>query len=254
MSFVDIDRRDGVALIRMSRPKSNALNREMVGEIGSALREIETDTTLRSMVLTSACPGFFSAGFDMQEVFAYSRAEMRAFWIDFSNLYLKLHGFPMPVVGALPGHTFAGGIILAFACDVRLMLTGRYGLAVSGINLGVPLPETAMRLAALAVGMGHARHLFLTGETITPKRAKSIGLISSLHETPGELLDEAERRARELGNKAPNAYRTIHRMFDDLAGKIPHTVDEAEVDCFITHWFSPEAEKHKALIRAKITD
>ena len=41
---------------------------------------------------------------------------------------------------------------------------------------------------------------------------------------------------------------------DDLAGKIPHTVDEAEVDCFITHWFSPEAEKHKAVIRAKITD
>lgn len=254
MSLVEIDRRDGVAIIRMSRPKSNALNREMVGEIDAALREIETDTTVRAIVLTSDCPDFFSAGFDVNDVFAYDRAEMRAFWLDFSNLYLKLHGFPIPVVGALPGHTFAGGIILAFACDVRIMLAGRYGLAVSGINLGVPLPESAMRLAALAVGIGHARHLFQTGETITPKRAKNIGLVTSLHETPGELLNEAERRARELGAKAPNAYRNIRNMFDDLSGGIPNTVDEAEADRFIDHWFSPEAEKYKARIRAKVND
>src|ERR1035441_8803263 len=138
------------------------------------------DDSVRGLVLASGRPRFFSGGFDIREVFTYDRDGMAAFFGRFIDLYESLYGFPKPVVAALSGHTFAGGAILAIACDFRIMAEGDFGFALNEINLGLALSPTIRRMLADAVGVARVREVLLFGEPLTPARALEIGLVREL--------------------------------------------------------------------------
>jgi enoyl-CoA hydratase/carnithine racemase len=251
MSLVNSDRRGAVCVISMNRPKANTLNAALVREWWVAFQDAQADGSVRAVVLTSALNGYFSVGLDVREVFDYDRERMARFWLEFVDLYEGIYQFPKPVVGALRGHTFAGGIILALACDVRVIARGEFGLGVSGINLGLALPRGVMNMAINAMGHGHARRLFLTGETIDPETALAMGLVHELA-APSETLDRAVARAADLGEKSPEAFRTIHRMFDELSGRDEIESDSVQLDRFLDAWFSADAIAHRVRVRERI--
>jgi len=124
----------------------------MLAEIGAALSQAQSDVSIGAIVLASASPNFFSAGFDVREVFAYDRDAMTEFFGDFLGLVERVADFPKPVVAAIGGHCFAAGAILVLACDFRVMAAGKYGYALNEINLGLPLPEGIVRLVIAAAG------------------------------------------------------------------------------------------------------
>lgn len=251
MPLVASESRGAVRIVTMDRPKANPLNDALVTELAAAIHDAREDATVRAVVLNSALDGYFSVGFDLREVFDYDRDHMAAFWTRFVNLYEGLYDFPKPIVAALTGHTFAGGIILALAADVRVMARGPFGLGVSGINLGLALPRGVMNMAINAIGPGHARRLFLTGETISPETALCMGLVHEL--TPPEnTLDRAVARAEDLGQKSPAAFRAIHRMFDELSGRDQLESDGARLDTFLETWFSDDAVAYRNRVRDRI--
>jgi len=252
VKFVRIRDHGDVRVLAMDRPKANALHEGLVRDLSAALRDARDSAKTRAIVLTSAHDGYFSVGFDVREVFDYDRERMLAFWGDFIDLYESLDQFPKPVVGALPGHTFAGGIILALTCDFRVMAQGPFGLGVSGINLGIPLPLGVMNMAINTVGPGHARRIFLSGETISPERAYEIGLVQALA-PPADLQSSAIALAESLAAKSPAAYRAIHSMFDALAGAAAIGSDKDRLDDFVHWWFSDEAKTYRAKVRAQVS-
>jgi enoyl-CoA hydratase/carnithine racemase len=235
----------------MNHAKANAITESLVTDLAAEFGRARDDDAVRAVVLASACDGYFSVGLDVREVFDYGRDRMARFWVAFVDLYEGMYDFPKPVIAALNGHTFAGGIILALACDVRVMARGAHGLGVSGINLGLALPRGVMNMAINAVGHGHARRLFLTGETITPETAHAMGLVHDLVE-PGETLARACSRAEDLGAKSPEAFRKIHRMFDELSGRGELDSDKAQLELFLDTWFSDAAVATRARVRGRI--
>lgn len=251
MALVHSEQRGAVRIVTMDRPKANSLNESLVDNLTAAFDATRADASTRAVVLTSAFDKYFSVGLDVNEVFDYGRDRMAAFWVRFVDLYEGIYDFPKPVIAALTGHTFAGGIILALACDVRLMARGPHGLGVSGINLGLALPRGVMNMAINAVGHGHARRLFLTGETIDPDSALSMGLVHELA-APTELLARAVDRAGDLGQKSPDAFQKIHRMFDELSGRNDIPSDKSNLDQFLETWFSPEAAANRQRARERI--
>jgi enoyl-CoA hydratase/carnithine racemase len=251
MSLVLTEDRGAVRILSMNNPKANPLNESLVDGLRVEFNRARSDASIRAVVLTSALDGYFSVGLDVREVFDYPRDRMGRFWVAFVELYEGIYDFPKPVVAALTGHTFAGGIILALACDVRVMARGAHGLGVSGINLGLALPRGVMNMAINAVGHGHARRLFLTGETINPEMALSMGLVHELTDRT-ELLSRTVARAAELGEKSPDAFRTIHRMFDELSGRSELESDKANLDRFLETWFSPAAVATREAVRSRI--
>ncbi len=251
MSLVQSETRGAVRIVSMNHPKANTITEALVSELAAEFDRARDDDAVRAVVLASACEGYFSVGLDVREVFDYDRARMARFWVAFVELYEGIFNFPKPVIAALNGHTFAGGIILALACDVRVMARGAHGLGVSGINLGLALPRGVMNMAINAVGHGHARRLFLTGETITPETAHTMGLVHDLVDA-GETLDRACRRAEDLGGKSPDAFRKIHRMFDELSGRTELESDKAQLDRFLDTWFSDAAVANRARVRDRI--
>jgi enoyl-CoA hydratase/carnithine racemase len=250
MKFIQHQTDGPIALVTLARPKANALNLAMVREIASALGDASADAGVHAIVLSSAIPKFFSAGFDVNEVFEYSREEMARFLSSYGELVHQLHHFPKPTVAALPGHTFAGGAILALACDFRAMAEGEFGFALNEINVGVTLPVGIFKLLADVVGAGHARRMFLTGDPVPPARAVEIGLIDELAPA-ADMTSRAMSLARVLAQKQPAVYRAIKAVIREATGH-PASGGGLALAPPVDPWFTPEAEERKRTMRAAV--
>ena len=137
MQHIQVEREDAAAIVKLARPKANALNQRMVEELATAMEELAACSDVRAVVLGSEQPKFFSSGFDVADVFSFDRAAMHAFFGRFLDVVGRLQAFPKPTVAAVNGHAFAGGAVLALACDFRIMADGPFGFALNEINLGI---------------------------------------------------------------------------------------------------------------------
>jgi enoyl-CoA hydratase/carnithine racemase len=138
----------------------------------------------------------------------------------------------------------AGGAVLALACDIRVMAQGPFRFALNEVNLGIILPPGIVRMAVDAIGIRHARELFLSGETLMPPRALEIGLVHELTE-PEEVLQRAVARAHELAAKPVVAFAAIKRTLIEVGGHAPAGSGRAHLQTFVDHWFSPESSQRR---------
>jgi enoyl-CoA hydratase/carnithine racemase len=241
---------DGLLVVTMSRGAANPMNAEMIAELHEALA-LARAADVRGLVLASDRPKFFSAGFDVKEVFQYGREEMRDYFGSFMDLYEGLFRLLKPVVGAISGHSVAGGSVLALTCDERVMADGPFQFALNEVNLGVVLPPGLVRMAVDAIGVHEARVLFLGGEPLTPQRALAIGLASELA-PPEKVLERAVARARALSEKPAGAFRAIKRTLIDVAGHDAGGADRRHLDRFVEHWFSAESVARRQALTEKL--
>jgi enoyl-CoA hydratase/carnithine racemase len=251
MTSIRNEKKDGLLIVTMSRGKANALNAAMVEELTASVAEAAADD-VRGLVLASGCPNFFSAGFDAKEVFAYDRETMTAYFGAYIDLYDALFHLPKPVVGALSGHAMAGGAVLALACDVRVMAEGPFRFALNEINLGVVLSPGVVRMAVDAIGPRHARELFLEGESLTPARAKEIGLAAELAQ-PEKVLERAVARAHSLAEKPRGAFGIMKRTLIEVSGHPPLGSGRQHLGRFIDQWFTPECIERRQVLTLKLS-
>jgi len=250
MQHLQLDQSDGLLTIRMARPKANALNSAILAELLDAVRDAGTAPAVRGVVLASALPGIFSAGFDAHEIFGYDGDRIRAFFVRFVEVCHSILDLPKPVVAAIDGHAMAGGAILALACDLRVIGDGEYRFALNEINLGLVLSEGILQMAVAAMGASAARELILEGASIGPRRAHSIGLAAELAPSD-EALARAEVRARSLAEKPPQAFAAVKRLFRQQT-VIPLEREIGALDTFVRHWVSPESRERRDRLAAAL--
>jgi len=251
VEHIQSERDEHLLILSLARGKANALNYALVDELYTAVSAAAVDGSVRGLVLGSDRPRFFSSGFDIREVFQYDRDGMAAFFGRFIDLYESLHCFPKPVVAALSGHTFAGGAILAIACDFRIMALGDFGFALNEVNLGLALSPGIRRMLVNAVGVARAREVLLFGEPLSPVRAHEIGLVREL--APAEQVrGRAIACARFLAAKPPIAYHEIKRSLRELSGADDALGDRATLLQFLDMWFSDEARECRKEVAARV--
>jgi len=251
MEHIQTARDGNLSILTLSRGKANALNHASVDELCGAVAAAAADETVRGLVLASDRPRFFSSGFDIREVFTYDREGMAAFFGRFIDLYESLYHFPKPVVAALSGHTFAGGAILAIACDFRIMAEGNFGFALNEINLGLSLAPNMRRMLVNAVGLVHAREVMLLGEPLTAARALEIGLVRELAPA-ADVRERAISCARFLAAKPTAAYREIKRSLREFGEREDAPSDRATLGRFLDMWFSVEAQGARQAVAARV--
>jgi len=244
MEHIRTENAEGLLIIHMSRGKANPINDVMVEELNAAFAEAANDGSVRGVILASDRPKFFSGGFDVSEVFSYDRDTMTTFFGRFIDLYEGMIKLPKPVIAAVSGHAFAGGAVLALACDSRVMSEGNFGFALNEVNIGLVLPPGMIRMASGAVGVAKARELVLEGRPFTPAEALAAGLTSELA-APEAVLERAVARARVLSEKPPLTFGRVKRYFVEVAGLLSPGGDRQFLDRFIEHWFSPESIRHR---------
>jgi enoyl-CoA hydratase len=202
---IELDRgADGVALVRLARPPVNALDLNLVRAIDREVRRA-VDSGALGLVLTGdgSC---FSAGIDVKVAPTYD-AQQREQATDAINVMVAtISSAPVPVVAALNGHAFGGGLVIALACDLRLAARGDYKLALNEVAAGVPFPAGPLAVVRCELDPSVMRDLCLTGRSLGPEEARSLRVLDEIVD-PQALLPRA--RERVLALAAMPAYAVV---------------------------------------------
>lgn len=196
--MLELERRGGVAVLRIVHGKANALDTELCVGIADRLDALEAGPGSAAVVLTGT-GSIFSAGVDLFRVLEGGADYLAAFLPAFGRMLERLFGFPGPVLAAVNGHAVAGGFVLACACDRRLMVEEGGTVGLPELRVGIPFPRAALEIVRFATPAECLEELLYGGRTYTPREALDRGLVHGL--VPSEaLLDracaEAEERAR----------------------------------------------------------
>jgi methylglutaconyl-CoA hydratase len=212
------ERRGGVALLTLDRPGSmNAMNRQMVLELGRVGRELAGDTSLRLVVLTGAGNQAFCAGADLKERKGMSDDEVR----EQLGLYRTELGWletsPVPVVAALNGVALGGGLEMALLCDLRVAAEhALVGFPETTLGI-IPGAGGTQRLPRL-IGEARAKELILLGKRISASHALAIGLVNRVSRPGVNVLDDTLEWVRPISEGAPIAQRSALLAIDEGSG------------------------------------
>ena len=219
--LVTITIEDHVADVRLNRPdKYNALSREMFGAIIDAGKTVSADPAIRAVVLSGEGRGF-CAGLDFQGFIEMESSQNGGIDI-FSRSdespanNAQLAGYiwkqaPMPVIAALHGVAFGGGIQIALGADIRIAAPeARFSVMEIkwGIIPDMSITQTLRDLVRLDV----AKELTFTGKIVSADEAVQLGLITRICDDP---LTEALKLAREIAGKSPHAIAAAKRLLDN---------------------------------------
>ncbi|MGH2829635.1 MAG: enoyl-CoA hydratase/isomerase family protein [Actinomycetota bacterium] len=195
--MIEIENIGVVAVVRIRYGKVNALDAEVLRAITDAVREVEASPA-RAMVVTGA-GRVFSAGADLIRVLAEGKSYVEESLPILSEAFTTLFRFPRPAVAAINGHAIAGGAIIAFACDHRVMARGDATFGVAELRVGVAYPVAGLEIVRYAVGAKGLQELVYFGQNYGADEALRRGLVDELAEDDtvlGVALERAERLAR----------------------------------------------------------
>lgn len=203
-----IDARNDVVTVVMRSNLINKMNPQFFDDLHEALDRVEQEHPRLPLVLT-AYGSTFSAGLDFEDVFPrFARNdlnELEEWFARFRSSILRVFTLPRRTVAALNGHAFAGGLILALACDVRIGAAGRARFAINEVPVGIPMPGVYTEIVRHAVGTRIATEAILGGQSYDVERALQAGF---LHQVvpPEQLLEEAVRQAGVISPDCFTAY------------------------------------------------
>ncbi len=190
-------RTDGIAIITLNRPaQRNALSREIRAGLGAAWERFERDPALRVAILTGAGEQAFCAGGDLVEMV---ESGMKVPPRDLYALPYDTIELSKPTIAAVNGVAFAGGWMIAQACDL-CVASNHARFAVTEVKVGRSSPWAAPLIHMIPQRI--MMEILLTGKPISAQRAYEIGLVNRLAE-PEQLLDTALQLAAEILQGAP---------------------------------------------------
>lgn len=227
----------GIFTITINRPeKMNALNKEVIHELGAAIDEVYQNKEIKSAIITGAGEKAFVAGADITEFTGLDAAGGAALSKRGQDLvFSKIENAPKPIVAAVNGFALGGGCELAMACHFRTgSENAKFGQPE--VNLGlIPGYGGTQRLVQL-IGKGKAMELLMTGDMIKAQEALSLGLVNYIF-SQEILLAETVKILEKVQSKAPLAIQKIIGLVNEAATVSPsglkHEI-KAFGDCFAT--------------------
>ncbi|MBN9672760.1 enoyl-CoA hydratase [Roseibium aggregatum] len=193
---IRVEKRGKVGLITLDRPKAlNALNSELIAELGKALDKFEEDERIGCVVITGSEKAF-AAGADIKEMQPHSFAS--AYLTDLITPFDRVSENRKPIIAAVAGYALGGGCELAMLCDFIIAAdTAKFGQPE--ITLGViPGAGGTQRLTRF-VGKAKAMDMVLTGRMMDAEEAERCGLVSRI--VPADdLLEEALKAADKIAD------------------------------------------------------
>lgn len=206
MSYINLARHDGVALITLNRPeKFNSLTRMMIETLSEKFTAFKDDPELRAVILTGSGDRAFCSGTDINELAALNPSEASQISQHGQQLCNLIESCPVPVIAAINGLAVGGGCELALACHLRLA-TPNAGFSLPETKLGIIPGYGGTQRLPREVGQARALEIMLAGGELSAPQALQLGLLNRVTE-PGSLLTEADSLAGEISKLAPLAIR-----------------------------------------------
>lgn len=175
-----LERDDQVLRLQLARPKANIIDAEMIDALSAALSGHASDERLMAVLLDSQGP-HFSFGASVEEHLPDQCAEMLR---KINALILQMLEYPVPIVAALKGQCLGGGLELACAAS-PIVVAPDVMLGQPEISLAVIAPAASCLLPE-RIGQAQAEMMLLSGKSVDAERARKIGLVDEVSDTPTE--------------------------------------------------------------------
>jgi enoyl-CoA hydratase/carnithine racemase len=243
--------RDGpLALLRLDKPRGNAIDAALVEAILAAAADFARDDTVRGVLLCSAHPKLFCPGLDLTELEGYDAPTLQRFMLRFAEMVWALYGLSKPVVAAVSGHAVAGGCILALTADDRVIVRGAQ-IGLNEVKIGVPLPWSVTVLLRASLPPAAITAVALDGRNFSDEDAVRHGLAHAVLEAQGFEAACRERLAR-LAEKDPVGVTTTKRLLREGYLAEMKAKEAALAAEFVAAWFSPSATERRRQILASL--
>lgn len=222
---------DQITTITINRPdKLNALNKETIAQLSTAIDQAENDQNTRVIILTGSGNKAFVAGADIAEFAQFTTQQGTELAAHGQNtLFDKIENCSTPVIAAINGFALGGGLELAMASHFRIA-SDNAKLGLPEVSLGViPGYGGTQRLPQL-IGKGRAMEMIMTASMIDAVTAHTYGLVNHVV-TPTQLMDTCLKIANKIVHNSPAA---IAAAIDAInAGYIDGVNGyQTEIDCF----------------------
>ncbi len=210
MSNIITHSENGIFTITVNRPdKLNALNYQTIQDIGHAIKEAESDSKIRGIILTGSGEKAFVAGADISEFSSYSTEEAKKLSADGHKVFNSIENCSKPVIAAVNGFALGGGCELAMSCHLRVASSNaKFGQPE--VKLGViPGYAGTQRLVQL-IGKAKALELLMTADMIGAEEALQYRLVNYVT-TPEHLMDKCRELMNKIMAQSPQAIRSVIR-------------------------------------------
>jgi enoyl-CoA hydratase len=233
--------RDRAAWITINRPEvRNALDVATKEEMLDALREAEEDPEVVAVVITGAGDKSFCAGADLRMFLEMDESAARSYLVVTKGLVDRIEGLSKPVLAAVNGHAFGGGLELVLASDIAIAVEDAL-LGQTELNVGlIPGAGGTQRLPR-HVGIKRAKELVFSGRAITAKEAEELGIVNKAVPRP-EFQATVERYLDELRSKSPLLLKFAKRALN-ASFRMPFEEGMREESELFSKCFSTEDQK-----------
>lgn len=214
MSDAVILRREGtIAEVVLNNPdRHNALSAAVLDGLHAAVAQLAVDPDVRAVILHGGEARAFCAGADLKERMAMDEAQVFTTVHKTREAANGLERLPMPVIAAIHGACFGGGLELALACDIRIAAEDAQ-LGLTEVSLGIIPGAGGTQRLPRVVGVARAKELIFTAARLTAQEAERMGLVNRV--VPRDrLLAEARAVADRIAQMAPLAVRAAKRAID----------------------------------------
>jgi enoyl-CoA hydratase / 3-hydroxyacyl-CoA dehydrogenase len=220
--LVRMDVADGIATLTINRPDAmNALNEDVVGQLGEAFRKAAADPAVRGIVIAGSGNAFVAGAdirFFVRHIESKDLGRIARFTEAGQRLLREMETCPKPVVARLHGLALGGGVELALACHA-IVASPKASLAFPETGIGIYPGLGGTQRTTRRIGKGLAKWLVLTGQTIDASEALAIGLVDKV--VPYDDLDAAVAEVIAAGpvtdraeRPVPDSHRAVADFFD----------------------------------------
>ncbi len=233
--------KEGVAIITLNNPPVNAFDLQSFSDLKLIIDDLRNSPEARAAMIISSCPGFFSAGDDLNslkeidEALVKRQPEVHQLFNDFESL-------PIPTLAAINGHCLGGGLELALACDFRFMASGASRVGLPEVRLGmIPAFGGTQRLWPL-VGKSKAVEMMYKGLQLLPEEALAVGLVNQVVDEQ-ELFKVSFDYCVRLAQQATGAIAKIKQCLNTGIKEGFEAGMELERKMFLDNIFSEDAKE-----------
>lgn len=213
MSILQLTRQDNVWLLTLTNGE-NKLDDNVLNIWNAALDQIEENNDNGALVIHSNDPKFWCNGIDLG--FIQEKGGMPYMINDFvprvDKLLVRLARLPIPTIACITGHAYAGGALLAAACDFRTMRADRGRFCFPEVDIKLALTDTMTEIVRLLPNPHTAWHMAATGLALGGTEAVAAGVVDKAFDE-AELLPATLAMAAELAKKDRDTYCKIKRRW-----------------------------------------
>lgn len=232
----------GVATLTLSRPeKHNAMSAQMIAELTQAAGQLGADDAVRVVVL-AATGKSFCAGGDLGWMQDQMAADADTRFVEarkLAEMLNALNTMPKPLIGAVQGNAFGGGVGMASVCDVAIGADS-VKMALTETRLGL-IPATIGPYVVARMGEARARRVFMSGRVFDAAEAVELGLLAKA--VPAEALASAiEDEIRPYLSCAPGAVASAKALVQALGPRIDDDIIDHTIRGLVDRWETKEAQ------------